>query len=43
VGAEALVERRDEILDRWRDVTTRQPFHMGLRAVAVADQHPKPV
>jgi signal transduction histidine kinase len=39
--AEALATRRQEILDRWRAVTTRQPFHMGRRAPAVADHIPE--
>jgi signal transduction histidine kinase len=38
--AEALVERRGEILDRWNDVTTRQPFHMGRHSPAVANHIP---
>jgi signal transduction histidine kinase len=38
--AEALVERREEILNRWRDVTMRQSFHMGRRSLAVADHIP---
>jgi signal transduction histidine kinase len=38
--ADALVERREDILSRWRDVTTRQPFHMGRRSLAVADHIP---
>jgi signal transduction histidine kinase len=38
--ARALVERRDDILGRWRDVTTRQSFHMGRRSLAVADHIP---
>ena len=38
--AEALVARRREILDRWRTVTGRQPFHMGRRAPAVSDHIP---
>jgi signal transduction histidine kinase len=38
--ADALVERREDILSRWRDVTTHQPFHMGRRSLAVADHIP---
>ncbi|HLZ32330.1 MAG TPA: sensor histidine kinase [Chloroflexota bacterium] len=38
--AEALVERREEILGRWAQVTTSQPFHLGRRARAVADHIP---
>jgi signal transduction histidine kinase len=38
--AEALVERREEILGRWHDVTSRQPFHKGRRAPAVTDHIP---
>jgi signal transduction histidine kinase len=38
--AEALLQRREEILDGWRDATTRQPFHMGRRSGAVADHIP---
>src|ERR1700730_8661469 len=38
--ADALVERREDILSRWRDVTTPQPFHMGRRSLAVADHIP---
>jgi len=34
------VARRQDILDRWRTVTARQPFHMGRRALAVADHIP---
>ena len=39
--AEALVERREEILSRWRDVSSTQPFHTGRRALAVADHIPE--
>jgi len=39
--AEALVERREEILSRWRDVSSTQPFHRGRRALAVADHIPE--
>jgi signal transduction histidine kinase len=39
--AEALVERREEILSRWRDVSSTQPFHVGRRALAVADHIPE--
>jgi len=39
--AEALVERREEILSRWRDVSSTQPFHIGRRALAVADHIPE--
>ncbi len=35
-----LRTRRDEILDRWLDVTARQPFHQGRREHAVADHIP---
>ena len=38
--ADALATRREEILDRWRTVTARQPFHIGRRAPAVADHIP---
>ena len=38
--AEALVERRAEILDRWHNVTARQSFHIGRRSLAVADHIP---
>jgi hypothetical protein len=36
-----LRARRDEILDRWLDVTARQPFHQGRREHAVADHIPR--
>ncbi len=29
--AEALVERREEILSRWRDVSSTQPFHSAAQ------------
>ena len=38
--AEALRERRDEILGRWHAVTSLQPFHMGRRERAVTDHIP---
>src|SRR6185436_19306359 len=38
--AQALVERRAEILARWRDVTARQSFHIGRRSLAIADHIP---
>ncbi|MGI9147992.1 MAG: ATP-binding protein [Chloroflexota bacterium] len=39
--AEALAERRADILDRWREVTARQAFHKGRRALSVADHIPE--
>jgi signal transduction histidine kinase len=38
--ADALVERREEILERWAEATASQPFHLGRRALAVADHIP---
>jgi signal transduction histidine kinase len=39
--AEALAAGRLDILDRWRTVTTRQPFHMGRGAPGVSDHIPE--
>jgi signal transduction histidine kinase len=39
--AEALTARRLDILDRWRTVTARQPFHMGRGAPSVSDHIPE--
>ena len=39
--ADALAARRLDILDRWRTVTARQPFHMGRGAPGVADHIPE--
>lgn len=38
--AEVLATRRDEILQRWLEVTRRQPFHQGRRSRAVSDHLP---
>jgi hypothetical protein len=38
--AQALVERREEILGHWAEVTADQPFHLGRRARAVANHIP---
>lgn len=38
--SDALESRREEILGRWLDVTTSQPFHNGRRGHAVADHIP---
>lgn len=38
--ADLLAARRDEILERWVEVTRRQPFHHGRRDHAVADHLP---
>lgn len=38
--ADLLTERRSEILERWLEVTSQQPFHRGRRDRAVADHLP---
>jgi len=38
--ADVLTARRTEMLDRWLEVTRRQPFHKGRRGRAVADHLP---
>jgi len=38
--ATLLTEHREEILDRWLDVSLKQPFHAGQRERAVADDVP---
>jgi len=38
--ADVLTARRTEMLDRWLEVTQRQPFHQGRRGRAVADHLP---
>jgi signal transduction histidine kinase len=38
--AAALAQRRDQIVERWLDATTTQPFHKGRRERAVADHIP---
>src|SRR5688500_5836936 len=35
--ASLLAERRDDILDRWVEAATRQPFHYGRRELAVSN------
>lgn len=37
----ALAARRDEILSRWLDAVTAQPFHEGRRERAAADEIPR--
>src|SRR5689334_4093128 len=35
-----LIERRDEILERWVEAAAQQPFHYGRKDHAVADHIP---
>src|SRR5579863_1893937 len=39
--ATALAAARTEILERWLESTSEQPFHAGRRASAVADHVPR--
>ena len=36
----ALISHRDEILERWLDAVTKQPFHHDRKESAVADHIP---
>jgi signal transduction histidine kinase len=38
---EALIARRQDILDRWLDAAAQQPFHQGRREHAVTDHIPR--
>src|ERR1700737_1809629 len=39
--ADLLAERREDLLERWLEVTMTQPFHAGRRERAVADDIPR--
>jgi signal transduction histidine kinase len=39
--ADALAERREQILKRWDSVASRQPFHSGRPGSAIADHIPE--
>jgi signal transduction histidine kinase len=39
--ASLLTERREEILERWLEVSATQPFHAGRRERAIADDIPR--
>jgi hypothetical protein len=39
--AVVLAGRRDEILDRWLEAISQEPFHAGRREAAVADHIPR--